>query len=232
MSGVGEEVTRTTSYMVGKFKVTTTETVKSLANAETIISKYKDILGQTRSFADNLGKLKAMGISGELYSQILAGGLDQGAAIAESLVTGGQSAVTELNGVFGELAAEGGKLGEQAAQVMYGAGVDLSDGLINGLLSADEKLKKAAETLAKSFRTAFNGAINGKKVTSGFVAPKVDANFAEKTIAGSKVPASTVINVTVNAGVGTDGIAVGRSLVKVLKDYERINGTSWRAGIA
>jgi hypothetical protein len=226
MSNVGDEVTRTTSYMVGEFMITTTETVKSLANAETIISKYKDILGQTRAFADNLGKLKAMGISGDLYTQILAGGLEQGAAIAEALVAGGKASVDELNGVFGDLAAEGGKLGEQAAQVMYGAGIDLSDGLIAGLLSADEKLKKAAETLAKSFRTAFDTAITGKKVTSGFVAPKVDPNYAASAIAGSKASASTpmVFNVTVNAGVGTDGAGVGKQIVDLIQKYERTSG--------
>jgi hypothetical protein len=224
MSNVGEDVTRTTSYMVGRFRVTTTETVKSLANAETIISKYRDILGQTRAFADNLGKLKAMNISGELYSQILAGGLDQGAAIAASLVAGGQGAVTELNGLFGELAAEGGKLGEQAAQVMYGAGVDLSDGLIAGLLSADEKLKQAAEKLANTFRTTFDNAIAGNKVTSGFVAPKVDANYAASAIAGSKAPSSTVVNVTVNAGMGTNGAAVGKEIVDLIQKYERTSG--------
>jgi hypothetical protein len=226
MANVGDEVTRTTSYMVGEFMITTTETVKSLANAETIISKYRDILGQTRAFADNLGKLKALGISGELYSQILAGGLEQGAAIADALVAGGKASVDELNGLFGQLAAEGGKLGEQAAQVMYGAGIDLSDGLIAGLLSADEKLRKAAETLAKSFRETFDKTITGKSVTSKFVAPKVDANYAASAIAGSKASASTpmVFNVTVNAGVGANGAAVGKEIVDLIQKYERTSG--------
>jgi hypothetical protein len=224
MSDVGEDVTRTTSYMVDEFMITTTETVKSLANAETIIGKYRDILGQTRTFADNLKKLKAMGISGELYSQILAGGLQQGAAIAESLVAGGQSAVTELNGVFTDLAAEGAAMGEQAAQVMYGAGVDLSDGLISGLLSADEKLRKAAETLAKSFRDTFDKTITGKSVTNKFTAPKVDANYAANVIAGSKASASTVVNVTVNAGMGADGAVVGKQIVDLIQKYERTSG--------
>jgi hypothetical protein len=225
MSSVGDEVTRTTSYMVGEFMITTSETVKSLANAETIISKYRDILGQTRAFADNLTKLKALGISEELYSQILAGGLDQGAAIAQSLVAGGQGAVTELNGLFSDLAAEGGKLGEQAAQVMYGAGIDLSDGLIAGLLSADEKLRRAAETLAKSFRDTFDKTITGKSVTSKFTAPKVDPNYAASAIVASRASSGgAVFNVTVNAGVGTDGAAVGKQIVDLIQKYERTSG--------
>jgi hypothetical protein len=35
---------------------------------------------------------------------------------------------------------------------------------------------------------------------------------------------STNINVTVNAGMGTDGRAVGDEIVRVLKQYERLNG--------
>lgn len=226
MSGVGDDVTRTVSYMVGRFRVTTTETVKSVANADTIISKFRDILGKTRDFATNLTKLKSMNISGELYQQILAGGLDQGAAIAQSLVEGGQSAVTELNGLFDQLAAEGAGLGEQAAQVMYGAGVDLSDGLIAGLLSADDKLKAAAEKLAASFRDAFNSGLSGTGVTNKFNAPNVSGMYAESAIANATYTpgATTKIDITVNAGIGTDGAAVGKAIVDSIRKYERTSG--------
>jgi hypothetical protein len=36
-------------------------------------------------------------------------------------------------------------------------------------------------------------------------------------------------NVTVNAGIGTDGANVGRNLVQILKQYERNNGAVWQA---
>ena len=226
MSDVSDSVTRTVSYMVGKFTVTTSETIKAVMNADTIISKFRDIVGKTRDFADNLTKLQAMGISGELYNQILAGGLDQGAAVADALVTGGQTAVDELNGLFGELAATGAGLGEQAAQVMYGAGVDVSDGLIAGLLSADEKLKAAAEKLAMTFRDAFNAGISGTGKTTGFGAPNVSSVYAENAIASATyTPASaTNVNITVNAGVGTDGASVGREIVDAIRKYERTSG--------
>ena len=226
MSNVGEDVTRTISYMEGSFRITTTETVKSVANAETIINKFRNIVGATKNFADNLVKLDAMGISGELYNQILAGGLEQGAAVAESLVAGGQTAIDELNGLFDDLAKVGGGMGEKAAQVMYGAGVDLSDGLIAGLLSADEKLKNAATILADTFRTTFNKGISSTGMTTGFVAPKVDTGYAEAAIKASSASASSprVFNVTVNAGVGTDGPAVGKQIVDLIQKYERTSG--------
>lgn len=226
MSNVSEDVVRTTSFMVGQIQVTTTETVKSVANAETIINKFRDIVGATKNFAANLTALKNMNISSELYNQILAGGLEQGAAIAEALVAGGQGAVDTLNGLFGELAKVGGGLGEEAAQVMYGAGVDLSDGLIAGLLSADEKLKDAATKLANTFRNTFNKGISSTGMTTNFNAPKVDTGYAEAAIQASTASASSprVFNVTVNAGIGTNGAAVGKEIVDLIQKYERTSG--------
>jgi len=40
----------------------------------------------------------------------------------------------------------------------------------------------------------------------------------------SGVMGGTEINITVNAGMGTDGRAVGDDIVKALKQYERLNG--------
>ena len=36
-------------------------------------------------------------------------------------------------------------------------------------------------------------------------------------------------NITVNAGMGTDGADVGRKVVDAIKSYERSNGSAWRA---
>jgi hypothetical protein len=38
--------------------------------------------------------------------------------------------------------------------------------------------------------------------------------------------------ITVNAGIGADGAAVGRQVVAAIKQYEQRNGTSWRSGTA
>jgi hypothetical protein len=222
----GKEITKTVSYMSGKIRITMTETIKGVASATDIVGKFKSIVESTKNFAKNLDTLRSMNISSGLYNQILAGGLEEGAAVAESLVLGGQTAVNEMNGLFDELALAGASMGEQAAQVMYGAGIDVSNGLIKGLLEADKPLVEAAEKLALAFTTAFQNGMNMGLSGLGFIMPSVDPEYGEKAVNGS------VYNINVNAGVGADGVAVGRSIVKVLKDYERINGTSWRAGIA
>ena len=41
--------------------------------------------------------------------------------------------------------------------------------------------------------------------------------------------AGNQFNITVNAGVGTDGFAVGQQIVNAISQYERSNGSGWRA---
>jgi hypothetical protein len=235
LSDSGGEITKTVSYMTGNIKTILTSTVKGVSSATDIIKKFRDVVAQTRDFANNLEILSSMNLSEGMYKQILDMGLDQGAAYAAALVAGGQTAVNEMNGLFSEQSDIASQMGEKAAQVMYGAGLDLSNGLIAGILAADSQLVKAAKTLAHSFKSAFMDGIVGVAGTNkSFLAPLVDMMFGEAAIGSAydNPGSSTNINVTVNAGIGTDGVAVGRSIVKVLKDYERMNGTSWRAGIA
>ena len=226
LSDSGSEVVKTVTYMTGKFQTTLTSTVKGIASATDVIGKFRNILQSTKDFAANLAILDKMGISKGLYNQLLAGGLESGAALAEGLVKEGQGAVDTISKLFEEQASVASMMGEKAAQVMYGEGINLSNGLVEGILEADKPLVRAAEKLAQSFTTAFKSGMNSGLSGLSFLMPYVDPKYADNAVSGS------VYNITVNAGVGADGAAVGRSLVKALKDYERINGTSWRAGIA
>lgn len=225
MNDVTENVTVTTTRMVGKFSETITTSGKQIASAGMIIDKYRDILGRTKSFKADLEKLQAMKIDTTLYNQILAGGLDGGAAAASALAEGGQSAVDELNSLFADLSSLGTGLGESTAQMMYGTGVDLTDGLLAGILSADKKLKAAATTLATVFSKSFKAAIatgNTKGLTVDMSA--MDSINSASSMTGIAPTSSATINVTVNAGLGTDGAAVGKVIVDAIKKYERTSG--------
>lgn len=252
MSAVGNTVTKSVSFMVGAFKVTTTETVAGVANATTIINKFKDIVSKTKDFQTDLQKLRKMGLTGDLYTQILGLGLDQGGAMAKSILEGGQTAVTTLNGLQTEINTLGANMGEAAAQVMYGAGLNLTDGLVKGILAADNSLKTAAETLAKTFQTAFDAAI-GTKYLKSFTAPYVDPEYAKKAIEAYKTPATTSpdmsgvssadnmpgfggytfgvggvptqITINVAAGIVTDPIKTGQTIVEYVNKYAKTQAT-------
>ena len=45
----------------------------------------------------------------------------------------------------------------------------------------------------------------------------------------SLIGGTTAFNITVNAGMGTDGAAVGNKVIETIKAYERRNGNGWRS---
>ena len=176
-------------------------------------------------------KLRGMNLNESLFNQILGGGLDSGATAAAALAEGGQAAVDELNSLFAELSSLGTGLGESTAQMLYGTGVDMADGLLAGILSADKKLRDAGTYLAKAFDKSFKAAINSGNTTG----LKVDTSVMESINTASSMtgfgaasvgqPRQFVVNV--NAGIGTDGPAVGKAVVDIIKKYERTSGKVW-----
>ena len=228
---VSDNVATTTTRMIGKFTESITTTGKQLVSAGGIIDKYRDIVGRTKLFKDDLEKLQGMNLNETLFNQILGGGLDSGATAAAALAQGGQAAVDELNSLFAELSSLGTGLGESTAQMLYGTGVDMADGLLAGILSADKKLRDAGTYLAKAFDKSFKAAINSGNSTG----LKVDTSVMESINTASSMtgfgaasvsqPRQFVVNV--NAGIGTDGPAVGKAVVDIIKKYERTSGKVW-----
>ena len=228
---VSDNVATTTTRMIGKFTESITTTGKQLVSAGGIIDKYRDIVGRTKLFKDDLEKLQGMNLNETLFNQILGGGLDSGATAAAALAQGGQAAVDELNSLFAELSSLGTGLGESTAQMLYGTGVDMADGLLAGILSADKKLRDAGTYLAKAFDKSFKAAINSGNTTG----LKVDTSVMESINTAASMtgfgaasvsqPRQFVVNV--NAGIGTDGPAVGKAVVDIIKKYERTSGKVW-----
>lgn len=229
VSDVSADVTTTTTKMIGKFTSGLMMADKQLVSAGAIIDKYKDIVGRARSFKDDLEKLQGLNLNKTLLNQILGGGLDSGATAAAALAEGGQAAVDELNSLFAELSSLGTGLGESTAQMLYGTGVALGDGLLNGILSADKKLRDAGTYLAKAFDKSFKAAINtgntaGLSVDTS-VMDSINSTSSMTGIGAASVsgrPRQFVVNVT--AGIGTDGAAVGKIIVDSIKKYERASG--------
>ncbi len=157
-----EQITQSVTKMVGNITVVTSKTIEQVTGggAGDLVASFTDILTKTKAFAEQLKQLRALGLDKNLYQQIVDAGIDAGGQTAKAILDGGAGTVSELNNVFTELNAAGAEIATQSAEVMYGAGVDLTNGLINGLISQEQKLVDTATTLAQSFMTAFNSQIN------------------------------------------------------------------------
>lgn len=126
------------------------------ATSTEITDNFKKIIDKTVVFGKNLLALKKAGLDRNLFAQILGAGLEAGGATAQAIVDGGDSAITELNGLFKDLnsAAEG--IASASTDVMYQVGEDvISNGFIAGLMSQESELVKAAQVLADTFSGTF-----------------------------------------------------------------------------
>jgi hypothetical protein len=126
------------------------------ATSAEITSGFRSIIDKTVAFGKNLLALKKAGLDKNLFAQILGAGLEAGGQTAQAIVEGGDSAITELNGLFKELnnAAEG--IAVASTDIMYSVGEEIiSNGFIAGLMDQDSALVKAAQALADAFTSTF-----------------------------------------------------------------------------
>jgi hypothetical protein len=150
------QVTTATTKIVDGFTITTKRTVDEIVGGQGVLSKLSAVVAKTKAFAGQLTQLRKLGLNENLFKQVVEAGPDVGGQLAVEILAGGADAVGALNTTFKELEDVAGQVAEQTAQVMYGSGVDVSKGLVAGLLAQEQALVAAAETLANAFINAFN----------------------------------------------------------------------------
>lgn len=153
------QITTSVTKVVDGFSVTTKRTVDEVVGGKGVISKLKEVVTKTKAFAAQLTDLKALGLSPDLFKQIVEAGPDVGSQLAKEILDGGKDSVKALNDTFGELETVSKSVAEQTAVVMYNNGVAVAGGLVNGLLAQEQALVNAAKTLADAFNAAYQANI-------------------------------------------------------------------------
>jgi hypothetical protein len=245
------DVTQTITKMVGNVQVATSKVIKGVTGGSAgLVASFTETLAKTKAFAQQLKDLRALGLDKNLYQQIVSAGVDAGGLTAKAILEGGTGTVSELNGLFTELSDVGAAMAEEAAQVMYGSGVDLIDGLLAGILSKEQLLVEQATKMARDFSDAFNAEVTkALPMPSAPSAPVYSpptmpveqmqsfrlgeiklANYDAKTtalaaklIASPKATAWTT-TINVNTSPGTNGKAVGQAIYSELKAFAKANG--------
>lgn len=218
-----------------------------------LVDNFQKVVDKTKAFAKNLIDLKKMGLNKNLFAQLVNAGADAGGATAQALVDGGADTITALNDLYKQLDDTATIIAQETTDTLYDVGQQVvTNGFIEGLVSQQDALAAAAEALASSFASAFNTAMaNALQVALPAmpVAPAAEAITTRPDpkrspqryaawLAGiggidpirspqSYAAAQANINVTVNAGLGTNGSSVAQEIVSTLKQYERANGAVW-----
>lgn len=216
---------------------------------------------KAKEFAAKIQQLIAADLSKEAITQVLAAGVDAGTNIANELIEGGATAITETNRLVQSTQEAADKVGLDAAQHFLGAGVTSAHATVVGF---DEFMKPGAEgfkrlmtRMNKLAKKAAREVIIDVKVTkhvtevveqirqsarpmalggpvdagSPFLVGERGPELFVPNINGMIVPnnelrpsGGNVINLTVNAGMGTDSRQVSKQIVDALKHYQRSNG--------
>ena len=219
--------------------------ITDLVNKETgnLTSNFADVVSKTKAFASQLKQLRELGLDKNLYKQIVDAGIDAGGATAAEIIAGGAGTVSELNNLFSELERAGAAIAEDTALVMFNNGVEVAGGLVAGLMSQEQALVNAATALADAFTSTFNSMITNLKVPSQEVEQitlsiadiargntgiagansAVSRGLANRYLNATAGQGAQTITITVNAGLGTNGKAVGQAIQAELNKYNRSN---------
>lgn len=120
-----------------------------------LVQGFRDIAQKARDFAENLRKLRDMGLDPMLFSQLVSAGVEAGGETAQALVDGGSDTINEINGLFDEINQLGAELGMDVGQTMYETGQDITYGLLDGIKSEQEQLYELATEMARTFSETF-----------------------------------------------------------------------------
>lgn len=112
--------------------------------AESYINSLRKQIEATREFNEDLAVLRSMGLNDTAYQDLINKGFDAQPFI-DSLIEGGETAVSEVNSLGNELANAATDLGDRTSQELYKAGADAAKSVYDGLAakSAEEQAKLA-----------------------------------------------------------------------------------------
>lgn len=142
-----------------------------VAGEDTTLASYVEDLRQqiakTQEFATAIQKLRDLGLNDELYKDLLSKG-PASLPFINDVLAAGQEGVDALNNLTGQLDGVAVDLGNTASSELYQAGVDMAQGLVDGLKSQYDEIEKQMDALAESMIAAIKKALGIKSPSKEF----------------------------------------------------------------
>lgn len=172
--------------------------------ATSVIQSFGNITDRILTFAKNLKTLKSQNVSLDFVSEIAKAGVEGGSALAQGLVSATPKQVAAINAAYDTVKNASSAASESIAQTVYGDGVDVTKGLLAGIVSQDKTLLDTATTMgsrfAKTFKQASNLALTAKddatfnKGMAKFQAQNLPATLALPSSPGTKTGDVSIVN--------------------------------------
>lgn len=194
------------------------------------LASMQQVVTDTKSFSSQIDQLRAAGLNESLIQQII--GDDQGSAMAQAILAGGQQAITEFNNTASALAQASSALGRQAADGLYGSALAAAKSQVAFFKDQQAKLEAQMLAVGKALRDALDAGLAGKstgRTSSAVNAAIKAANAKTVQISRSVVPTQPTgqdVRVTIGmpqqvAFVDVDGKVQGYMQVQAQGVVER-----------
>ena len=184
-----------------------------IAGGQTIVYQVNDLVNTVASVADEVGTMGA-----ENFYQA---GITQGQALVDGIKAALEAARAELKSLQDSLTATSTATGATAPKTPTAPAPTPPKPKATGLAAASIQIQNKLKALNAATRFADGGIVMGAtNAIIGEAGPE-----AVIPLSGANSPAlGSVFNITVNAGIGTDGAVVGRQIVDAIRKYERSSG--------
>ncbi|MGW2210114.1 phage tail protein [Streptomyces sp. NPDC001781] len=207
-----------TSGILQEANITTGHADVNSVSAITV--ELQQALKKTKEFQDNIAKLRAAGLRGDLLQQIADAGVEGGAATAAALARATPAELTQINDLQGQLATSAKKTGDLVGDALYGAGIRAAQGLVAGLKSQEKSIeksmakiagnmlkttKKVHKTHSPSRAFAEIGAMDMEGLRGGVLGSAHRAIGAVSDVAGRALRAASGVGGALTAAVPTGG---------------------------
>lgn len=126
--------------------------------AQSAIAQLKERLSRTKELSKAMAELQKLGLSGDLYQQILdSGNLE----LAQSIIAGGNAAVSELNDLAAAANETALGLAQDAANILFDKGIEVAQGVVDGLKAKQDELAALMVKMAQAFGDELDAIITG-----------------------------------------------------------------------
>ena len=163
------------------------ETNKPIS-AEMLNKSAKAVIQRNIEFSGVLRKMSDKGFPPALINEIGQLGAGQGILVAEELLrTATPKEIAELSKNYAMLESSSALVGKTVADSMYGAGLEAANGVYNGLVAREEKLKNAALILSNALVSSFKDALQIKspsRVMKNLIGAHIPTGIAAGMVEG------------------------------------------------
>ena len=157
------------------------------AEGENFLKGLTDQAADATKFADKVKTLIQLGLSERAIREVLNAGFEAGTNIADQIIAGGATVVTQVNTLVSAVDDLATIVGVTGAETFYGVGVAQGQAIVDGITATLNAAKTSYDALLASFAAPAAVVATGQPPT-----PTVLKKTTSKTVAGTSLTQAEV----------------------------------------